>query len=377
MKRNVLQFIGSFHQGGSERQAVQLTKLLHADKTFNVFAATLNKEGILLKELEEIGFTHIPEFKLTSFFNLHFLKQIKSCAKFIKENNIEIVHTHDFYTNIFGILSAKYAKVPVKIASKRETGGMRSVNQNRFEKFVFGIADAVTVNAKAVRDYLVERDISIEKIKITYNGLDLERLKPKETDRENICEELGLPKDENIKFITIVANLRHEVKNQEMLIRAAKRLNDNFPDAHFIFAGEGERKNKLEEFTKELNIQKHTHFIGRCGIIPELLSISYVCCLTSTAEGFSNSILEYMFAGKPVVATNVGGASEAIDHGETGFLVESNDDESLAKYLSVLLKDSQKTNEMGMRAKAIIEEKFSTKTQLQNIIKLYQTLSEQ
>lgn len=184
MKKNVLQFIGSFHQGGSERQAVQIVKLLHKDETFNVFTATLNKEGVLLEELENLGFTEIPEFKLTSFFNLHFLKQIRNCAKFLKANKIEIVHTHDFYTNIFGILAAKYARVPVKIASKRETGGMRSENQKRLEKFVFKVANKITVNAGAIKKYLIEYGIDERKIEITYNGLDLERLKPIETDQK-------------------------------------------------------------------------------------------------------------------------------------------------------------------------------------------------
>ena len=376
MKKNVLQFIGSFYQGGSERQAVQLTTLLHQDKTFNVFVATLNKEGILLNELEEIGFTDIPEFKLTSFFNLHFLRQIKACAKFIEDNKIDIVHTHDFYTNIFGILSAKYAGIPVKIASKRETSGMRSDNQNRIEKFVFKIADAITVNAKAVEQYLVKKGVSREKIKLTYNGLDLERLKPKETNREKICDELGLPKDENIKFITLVANLRHTVKNQQMLLRTAKHLKKKYAEAHFIFAGEGERKNYLEDVADKLELTENTHFINRCKIVPELLSISYACVLTSTAEGFSNSILEYMSAAKPVVATDVGGASEAIVERETGFLVESDDDEALAHYLSELLSDEAKAEKMGMFGRRRVEQKFSTKTQVQNIISLYKTLLE-
>lgn len=376
MPKNVLQFIGSFHQGGSERQAVQLTKLLHEDKTFNVFATTLNREGVLLKELEDIGFTGIPEFKLTSFFNFHFLQQVRNCAKFLKQNNIEIVHTHDFYTNVFGILSARYAGVPVKVASKRETSGMRSQMQNRIEKFIFKIANAITVNAEAVKNYLIEKDISAEKIKITYNGLDLERLKPKEINREKICKKLGLPKDEDLKFITVVANLRHDVKNQEMLLRAAESLKENFPEAHYVFAGEGERKTELENLAKELGVLQNTHLIGRCEIVPELLSISFACCLTSIAEGFSNSILEYMSASKPVVATNVGGASEAIIEGETGYLVESNDDKSLAESLSLLLKNPEKSVEMGNLGRKIIEEKFSSEIQLQHIISLYKELLE-
>jgi hypothetical protein len=101
MKKNVLQLIGSFHQGGSERQAVQLSRLLHEDNSYNVFLAALSNEGVLRREVENLGFTDIPEFPLNSFYDSNFLKQIRLCRKFIRENKIEIVQTHDFYTNVF------------------------------------------------------------------------------------------------------------------------------------------------------------------------------------------------------------------------------------------------------------------------------------
>ena len=92
-KKKVLQIINSFHQGGSERQAVQLTRLLREDESVDVYLACLNNEGVLRKEVEEIGFTTFPEYKLTSFFNTNFLKQVRKCAKFIKENNDSLKYT--------------------------------------------------------------------------------------------------------------------------------------------------------------------------------------------------------------------------------------------------------------------------------------------
>ncbi|NNE97652.1 MAG: glycosyltransferase [Pyrinomonadaceae bacterium] len=371
MKKNALQFIGSFHQGGSERQAVQLTQLLHEDDVFQVFVATLSKRGTLLKEVEELGLSEIPEYKLNSFFNLNFLRQIKKCAGFLRKNKIEIVHTHDFYTNIFGVLAARYAGVPVKIASKRETRGLRTNLQIRAEKLIFRMADAVTVNSEAVKRYLGGKGIYGEKIEVIYNGLDIMRLKPKETDREKICTELGLPTNPEINFVTLVANLRHGVKNQPMLLRVAKHLKEEFPNTHFVFAGEGERKNFLMSMAERLGVSETTHFIDRCRIVPELLSISYACVLTSFAEGFSNSILEYMSAAKPVVATNVGGASEAIIEGMTGFLVESNDDEAMAKHLTALLKNPERAKAMGQNGREVVTDRFICESQLESVTELY------
>lgn len=371
MKKNVLQFIGSFHTGGSERQAVQLVRLLHEDAKFNVFLGVLNDEGALREEVERLGFDEIPEFPLTSFYDLNFAKQIKNCVKFLRENKIEIVQTHDFYTNIFGITAAKLAGVKVKIASKRETGGMRSKVQKTIEKKFFGWSDAIVVNSKAVEKYLVDEGISAEKLELIYNGLDLERLQPKLTDRNEILEKLGLPTDEKNKFITLVANLRHDVKNQPMFLRTAKKVLQKFPNAHFVLAGEGNLREHLENLARELQIIENTHFIGRCAIVPELLSISFAGALTSFHEGFSNSILEYMAAKLPVVATHVGGASEAIVENETGFLVKSDDDSAMSEKFIQLLQDEQKARQFGENGRKIAEEKFSLHSQKSKINKLY------
>ena len=350
---------------------MQLARLLHEDETFNIYAAVLNKEGVLLDEIEKIGLPEIPEFKLKSFYDANFLLQLKKCVSFLRENKIEIVHTHDFYTNVFGITAARLAGVKCKIASKRETAAVRSKAQNIIEKLIFKTADIIIANSEAVKNYLIREGVAANKIKVIYNGLDAARLTPRETNRTKICAEIGLPIGENLKFITLVANLRHEVKNQPMFLRAAKSVLRKFPDAHFVLAGEGELKAGLENTAKELRIEKNTHFTGRCTQIPELLSISSACVLTSYAEGFSNSILEYMGAGKPVVATNVGGAAEAIIENETGFLVESDDDETMANRLVELLENEGKAARFGKNAKKIIEEKFSLENQLNKTLELY------
>lgn len=369
--KNVLQFIGSFHQGGSERQAVQLTRLLREDGTHKVFAATLNKEGVLLGEIEKLGFKEIPEFKLKSFYDANFLLQLKKCVKFFRENEIEIVQTHDFYTNVFGITAARLAGVKCKIAAKRETSAVRSKAQKFIEKRIFAMADRIVANSEAVKNYLLNESVSAKKINVIYNGLDSSRLVPAETNREKILENFNLPNDESVKLITLVANLRHVVKNQPMFLRTAKKVIQKHPEAHFVLAGEGELKASLETAAKELQIERNTHFLGRCTRVPELLSISYACVLTSFAEGFSNSILEYMWAEKPVVATNVGGASEAVFENETGFLVDSNDDETMANRLIELLENQEKAARFGQNAKRIVEERFSLRSQLDKTLELY------
>lgn len=161
-----------------------------------------------------------------------------------------------------------------------------------------------------------------------------------------------------------------------MFLRVARTLNKNFPDAHFVLAGEGELKNDLENLAKEFGIIENTHFTGGCAKVPELLSVSFAGVLTSFAEGFSNSILEYMAAKLPVAATDVGGAGEAIVVGKNGFLVESNDDAAMANHLTEFLQNPKKAKIMGELGRKMVEEKFSCAAQLNNVSELYERKSD-
>ncbi|MDQ4120850.1 MAG: glycosyltransferase family 4 protein [Acidobacteriota bacterium] len=363
MKQNVLQLIGSFHTGGSERQAVQLAKLLTEDGRFRIFIACLNPEGALRAEVEQFYTGKIAAFPLTSFYDQNFLQQIRRFREFLKENQISLVHSHDFYTNVFGAFAGK----PARIASKRETGGMRSKPQRIIEKQVFRRADWIIANSEAVKNYLIAGGVSGDKISVVYNGLDLSKFKT-EFDRQGILRSFGLP---DKKLVTIVANLRHAVKNQEMFLRAAQKIKEKGENAAFVLAGEGERETELKKLANELKIERDVFFIGRADRVAELLAVSEVCVLASRAEGFSNAILEYQAASRPVVATAVGGAAEVIFNGENGFLVESDDDRKMAEKILFLLENPEIAKQFGERGREIVETGFSLKAQLENTIAVY------
>lgn len=373
MKERTLQFVGSFDQGGSERQALALTRSLKNEGSFDVFAATLNAAGVLKDEAKDIGLPEIPEFKLTSFYNANFVLQVRRCARYLRDNRIDLVHTHDFYTNIFGMAAASLAGVKLRIASKRETKGVRSRTQEFVERLAFARAHAVVANSEAVRDHLVESGIAQDKVRRVYNGIDIEGFGKSGHSRAEICLSLGLPFSDEVRFISLVANLRHAVKDVPMLLRAAKMTIDSRPDTHFMIAGEGGLEAGLKELAIQLGVAGNVHFMGRCTDIPALLEASYACVLTSAAEGFSNSILEYMAAGRPVVVTNVGGAAEAVADGVNGYLVDAGDDEAMARRLIDLLDDAAKASSFGIAGRKIVCECFSNATQLQNTLDLYRS----
>ncbi len=375
MKANVLHIINSFEQGGTERQAVQLVRLLHEDTRYHMHLATLDNRGILRDEAERIGLGEIKEYPLNSFYDRNFLKQIRRCLRFLENNKIDIVHTHDFYTNIFGMTAARLAGVPVRIASKRDTQGFCSSTQRRFERYVYRIAHSVITNAEAVRRQLIEENLPAEKIVTVYNGVDMKRVANRShLDREAVLRMLNLPSRPQRLFVTIVANIQHPVKDHATFLRAAAVVYKTVPEAGFVIAGEGRLMNELQNLAAQLGIGNNTFFIGRCEHVAELLSISNVCVLSSIAEGFSNSILEYMAAARPVVVTDVGGAREAVSDEETGFIVSAGDVASMAARIVTLLRNTERARTMGERGKAIVEQKFSCEAQLDNTTALYERL---
>lgn len=375
MKQNVLHLINSFNQGGSERQAVQLIRLLDETGRYNLKIACINREGVLMKEIEDLGFKDIHEFRLGSFYDRNFIRQLRSLSRHLRKREISIIQTHDFYSNILGMFAASLARTPVRIAAKRETGSMRTRAQSFVERRAFAVANAIVVNADAVKRHLISDGIPEKKIVTVYNGLDIGRLTLKQNlSREEILTSLNLPTGKEKRFITIVANLRHHVKDIPTFLRSARKVSEAFADSVFVVAGEGELTDEMKSLTRELEIEKKVFFMGRCESVPELLSASDVCVLSSKNEGFSNSILEYMAAAKPVVATDVGGAREAIMEGETGFTVSVGDDEKMAARIISLLEDKEKAETMGKRGKERVVKEFSCAAQLEKTEQLYERL---
>jgi L-malate glycosyltransferase len=375
---NVLQLIGSFNQGGSERQAVQLTRLLHDSGRFNVFVATLDHTGPLAAAIKSLDLPEVPEYKLTSFYDRNAIVQLRSFAGYLKRNNIHVVHAHDFYTNIFGMTAATLARVPVRIASRRESA-VRVAKQRLVERGAYRLAHKVVANCEEVRRQLIVEGVAPEKVVTLYNGLDLSKFTT-EFDRQTSLAHLGLSTER--RFVTIVANMRAHfmepkpvcLKDHATFLRAAKRVHDAVPEAAFVIAGEGELLEETKSLAAQLGLERDVFFIGRCEKIAELLSVSYACVLSSISEGFSNSILEYMAAARPVVATDVGGAREAIVEGETGYLVKAGDDEALALRLIDLLNDPERASAMGERGREVVREKFSSEAQLARAENLYESL---
>jgi L-malate glycosyltransferase len=373
LKPRVLQLIDSLYAAGSERQAAQIAQSLKESSRYQVFVACMRPKGNLAGELRQMGFSEIPSFPITSFYDRSMVKQLSRFARFLRERRIDIVHTHDFYTNVFGMIGAWLARAPARIASRRETTGVRTPAQKFVERRAYRLAHAIVTNAEAVSESLIEEGAPRDKIVTIYNSLNRERVTPR-FDHNGTFEKFKLPPNGHCRFVTIVANLTFPVKDYPTFLRAAQRVRQAIPEARFIVVGDGPLKGETSALAERLGLGADVFFTGRCEQVADLLAISDVCVLSSMAEGFSNSILEYMGASRPVVATNVGGAREAIIEGETGYLAPPGDYETMAARITELLRNPERARSMGRRGRQIVEQKFSPAAQLAKTEQLYDRL---
>lgn len=361
-----VQLMGSFAQGGSERQALQLTRLLIEDGRYDVRLACLNPSGPLRAEADKLLHGVIEVFPLTRFYNAAAALQWIRFARYLRRQRAVIVQTHDFYTNVFGMIGAALARTPVRIAARRETAGTRTRAQLGVERAAYRLANAVVANSDAVARQLLTEGIPASKIALIHNGLDLARLTPPDNPSR---ASFGLPAEGPV--VTLVANMNFELKDQGTFLRAAALVLKEIPDAAFALAGAGRLEESWRRLAAELGIAARVHFLGACARVPELLAVSTIGVLCSWAEGFSNAILEYMAAGLPAVATDAGGAREAVLDGKTGYIVPPRQPEALAARLVELLSDPALARRLGRAGRRRVEAQFSCAAQLEKTVALF------
>lgn len=367
----ILHLICSLHRGGTETQMVQMVNNLAASGEFDVHVGLLRMEGELLSELNRNLICSITEMPINSFFRPQFGFTVAKTVQYLRRQRIQVVHTHDFYSNVFGILSARLAHTRAIIASKRETRFVRTRSQERVENALFRFADRIVANSRAVEQFLTSAGVKASKLKVIYNSVESNKYFGSVSARARLHNVLQLPASTSSRFVTLVANMRSEVKNHALFLNAAALIAPAFPDVHFIIIGDGPIRNRYEALAQSLALSRQVHFLGARNDVSELLAGSDIGVLSSNAEGFSNAILEYMAAGLPVVATRVGGADELVADGKTGFLVPVDDSSAMADRIAVLLNDREMASQMGRAGRELVKREFSAEKQLASIVALY------
>lgn len=369
-ERQVAQLINCLGLGGTERQLVQSLRQLERTE-WRSSVMCLQKTGELLDELNTLGIEPIEFHLRGSLVKLNTLRQVLRMSRHVRATNATLVHSHDFYSNILGPNVAQVAGVPC-VVSRRDLGAWLGPWRRRALTVATKRADHVLCNAHAIRDSLIrDENIAPERITVVPNGLDLTAFDESTRKTESL---LGMFDDSTWR-IALVANMKHRLKGHSTFLEAAQRVARLVPTARFLLVGDGEHRAELERLAATLGLQSRVIFLGRRNDVPAILARSHAVICSSTSEGLSNAIMEGMAARLPIVATAVGGNTELVRDGRTGFLVRPRDSEAMAARIIELANSTLLAQGMGNAGRRRIEEEFSANVLGKRLQGLYASLT--
>jgi len=345
--------------GGTERQFVVLASLL-AD-SFRLRLGCLQRVGPLLSELGEIA-----EFNPRgSFFSVQAHHVRMALGRYLREQEISVAQSFEFYSDLLMIPVARAVGVPVVIGSLRQLGDRIGPFRFAILSQVLRLCDRVVCNSAAAAARLRDYGLGDEKLVVIPNGVRIDAIAQ--------VRPLLMPERRGVR-VGLIGRMNEAVKNHAGFLRAAALVARRHPNTEFILVGDGPLRPKLEELSRRLGLESRVTFLGERRDIPNVLQALDVSVVPSFSESLSNVILESMAAGKPVVASRVGGNSELVQEGRTGLLVSPHDENELAEAISRLVSEPEIRHQFGTYAAEVVHQEYSLERMRQRFIELYRSL---
>jgi sugar transferase (PEP-CTERM/EpsH1 system associated) len=294
-------------------------------------------------------------------------------AKIMRTYRPHIVHTRNWGA-LEAVPAARLAGVPVVIHSEHgyEMENLSGLPARRrlFRRFAYGMTDAVFSVSNELRHYHARQAwLPLDQIRVIYNGVDIHRFAPRPEVREQLRRQFGWNAGQLV--IGTVGRVV-PIKDQATLLRSADGLIASGIDAHVLLVGAGPELERLRnEVAAHLRLAGRVHFAGASDHVDELLNAMDVYVLPSLKEGMSNTLLEAMATGLPVIATRVGGNSEIVEDGRCGWLFPPKDVAALTERLMDLANDPRSRQAAGGAARQRILDTFSIERMIANYRGLY------
>jgi len=351
--------INTFETGGSERQFAVIAQNAGA-AGFQVYLGCVNPRGPLADEFREVARFPVGN----SLFGWKSLRTRLHLSRHLRQNQVQVAHAFDFYTNLTLIPAARLARVPVVIGSHRQIGDLMTPAQFQAQAIAFRWCDAVVCNSQAAASRLAAAGVSREKLAVIGNALPAAAFETASP---------ALPRRAGALRVGMIARMNAAYKNHAGFLRIAAEVHKRLPETEFVLVGDGPLRPEIERHAAALGLTDRVVFLGDRRDISAVHASLDVAVLTSDSESLSNVILEAMAASLPVVAYNVGGNAELVND-ERGALVAAKNESEFATAIFSLLSDTNTRRQKGERARRFVEQNFSLDHVLRRYEDLYVTL---
>jgi glycosyltransferase involved in cell wall biosynthesis len=335
--------------GGTEQQILELVTRLDPHRYRSLVACF--RPGRIAREIEAAGARVVVLPKRARVDPALVL----ALARLFQRERIDLLQTYLFTANTWGRLAGVLARVPAMVSSERNVDMWEEGYKRRASLLLDRWTRCTIANSEAVGAYLQRKGLPARKIRVIPNGVDPSRFDGPVTPHA-VKTELGIPLHHVV--VALVARIEPQ-KDPITFIEAAAMAAARRPAVSFLIVGGGTLADETAARARALGLGDRVVFTGSRRDVARLLGACDVSVNSSLKEGMSNTIMESMASGKPVVATRVGSNAELVVDGETGFVVKARDAAGMAAAIGRLVDDPALAKAMGLAARARICRRYS------------------
>jgi len=369
----LLLFLHTLEPFGAQRTAMGIAE--HLDpKAFDMTVCYWWGDEALRGEFERTG-VHVVALKARRIWDpLAFGRLVRV----LKEKRIHIIHAHVPEMGVIGWVAGKLARVPVICFTMNNPPDKEPAVHRRWHIWAARLCDHTVCASHRIRQSLEKRlpRLAKERVGMIYNAIAHPDTIPRTDEKtiRKIREEVQCNQGE--KLLVCVARLT-EQKGHTVLLEAFRKIRDQGHPVKLALVGDGELEPVLRRQASSLKLDRHICWMGRRSDVYDILQSSDLYVSTSRWEGLNISMLEAMAVGLPVVASDIGGHTEAVQKNETALLVPGENPGAFADAVGRLLEDNALARSMGEKGRQRVQEHFTTAVMSQSYQKVYRELLSQ
>jgi glycosyltransferase involved in cell wall biosynthesis len=355
LRPGLLFIVNSLEVGGAEKQVVTLLNQLDTSQ-FRLHLVYLKSGDRLLSELDTARLDALACCNVSRGVEPRAIRQL---ATLIEAHDIDVVVCTNTYSTLYGYLARSHIRPRPKLVTVFHTTLLRTYKEKALMllyRQVFQRSDLMIYVSENQRDHWRDWGLRTAEDAVVHNGIDVDYFSVARTPRhENLRARLGLASDDYV--IGLCSGLRPEKAHSDLLY-ALGRLHARAIAAKALLIGDGPERSRIEHTARDLGLQEHVIITGLQEDVRPYIACCDVMTLVSHTETFSLAALESMALGKPLVMSDIGGASEQVVHGQTGLLFEPHDIAGLTEQLASLQSAALRAR-MGAAAQHRVHKLFT------------------